>query len=196
MAWFDFLKRKPKPARPAPGRFPPEHFSCPGPNTGGKLYTPEDFPCPDPNPGWKQYTPEHFPCPDPNPGGKQHWGAYDAWLDPKPKGDEIAFAVVVPKGSSDESELRAIGVQLLCWQSAHDFVRRIIGLDQLVRGEFPETPADLLWLSSPPFTERVALVYVAPAANDEDTGASLNQALDGLSIATVLSPAYYTLINR
>jgi hypothetical protein len=162
MAWFDFLKRKPKPARPADGPF----------------------------------TPEDFPCPDPTPGGTRHNGAYSGWFDHAPVGDEVAFAVVVPKGSSGESELKAIGEQLQGWQSAHDFARRIIGIDQLLRGEFPETPAELFWLPVPPFTERVALVYVAPAANSEQTGASLNQALDGLSVAMVVSPAYYSQVNR
>jgi hypothetical protein len=142
------------------------------------------------------FTPEDFPCPDPNPGGTRHNGAYSGWLDPAPAGDEVAFAVVVPKGSSGESELRTIGERLQRWQSAHDFVRRIIGLDRLVRGEFPETPAELFWLPIPPLTERVALVYVAPAANSEQTGASLKRALDGLSVAMVVSPAYYSQINR
>ncbi len=142
------------------------------------------------------YTAEDFPCPDPTPGGKQHNGAYSGWLDPAPAGDEVAFAVVVPKESSGESELKAIGEQLQDWQSAHDLVRRILGIEQLVRGEFPETPADLFWLPIPPFTEKVALVYVAPAANSEQTGASLSQALDGLSVAMVVSPAYYSHINR
>jgi hypothetical protein len=142
------------------------------------------------------YTPEDFPCPDPAPGGTRHSGGYRGLLDPAPQGDEIAFAVVVPKGSSSEPELKAIGEQLQRWQSAHDFVRRIIGIDHLLRGEFPETPADWFWLPIPPLTERVALVYVAPAANDERTGARLIQALDGLSVAMVVSPAYYSQINR
>jgi hypothetical protein len=142
------------------------------------------------------YTPEDFPCPDPTPGGTRHNGAYRGWFDPAHGGEEVAFAVVVPKGSSGESELKTIGEELQRWQSSHDFVQRIIGLDQLLRGKFPETPADLFWLPIPPFTEKVALVYVAPAANDERTGASLNQALDGLSVAMVVSPAYYSQINR
>ncbi len=142
------------------------------------------------------YTPEDFPCPDPTPGGTRHGGAYSGGLDPAPLSDEIDFAVVVPKWSSGEAELKAIGEQLRRWQSAHDFVRRIIGIDQLLRGEFPETPADLFLLPIPPFTERVALVYVAPAANSEQTAANLNQALDGLSVAMVVSPAYYSQISR
>lgn len=142
------------------------------------------------------YTPEDFPCPDPTPGGRRHCGAYSGWLDPAPAGGEVAFAVVVPKGSSGEAELRAIGEHLQRWQSAHGFVRRIIGLDQLLRGEFPETPADLFWLPSPPPTERVALVYVDPAANDERTNVSLSRALAGLPVAMVVSPAYYAQINR
>jgi hypothetical protein len=111
-------------------------------------------------------------------------------------GDEVAFAVVVPKGSSDASELRTIGERLRLWQTANDFVRRIIGIDQLLRGEFPETPADLFWLPTPPPTEMVALVYVAPAANNQQTVASLNFAIDGSSVAMVVSPAYYSQINR
>lgn len=142
------------------------------------------------------YKPEDFPCPDPTPGGKRHHGTYSGWLDPAPEGDEIAFAVVAPKGSSCESELKAIGEQLRRWQAAHDFVRRIIGLDQLLRGEFPETPAYLLYLPIPPDAERVALVHVVPAASNEQTAASLNQALKGLSVAMVVSPAYYSQINR
>jgi hypothetical protein len=141
------------------------------------------------------YTAEDFPCPDPTPGGKQHNGAYSGWLDPAPEGDEIAFAVVVPKGSSSEAELKAIGEQLQHWKSAKDFVRRIIGIEQLLRGDFPETPADLFWLPIPPLTEKVALVYPTRAANCEQTGASLSQALGGLSVAMVVSPAYYSQIN-
>src|SRR5262245_8433763 len=107
------------------------------------------------------FTPEDFPCPDPTPGGTRHHGAYSGWLDPAPEGDEVAFAVVVPNGSSDESELKAIGERLRRWHSANDFVRRIIGVERLLRGEFPETPAHLFGLPIPPLTERVALVYVA-----------------------------------
>jgi hypothetical protein len=142
------------------------------------------------------YTAEDFPCPDPTPGGKQHNAAYSGWLDPAPEGDEIAFAVVVPKGSSGEAELKAIGEQLQQWKSANDFVRDILGIEQLLRGEFPETPAYLFWLPIPPATEKVALVYVTLSANTEQTGASLSQALDGLSVAMVVSPAYYSQINR
>jgi hypothetical protein len=162
MGWFDFLKRKPRVAKPADG----------------------------------PYTPEDFPCPDPTPGGTRHTGGYSGWLDPAPTHDEVAFAVVVPEQSSDQLQLQAIGEQLQRWQSVNGFVRRIIGLDQLLQGEFPETPAELFGLPIPPFTEKVALVYVAPAANGQQTGASLSRALDGLSVAMVVSPAYYSQINR
>lgn len=57
------------------------------------------------------FTPEDFPCPDPTPGGVRHNGAYSGWLDPAPVGDEVAVAVVVPKGSADGPELKAIGEQ-------------------------------------------------------------------------------------
>jgi hypothetical protein len=142
------------------------------------------------------FTPEDFPCPDPRPGGKHHTGAYSGWLDPVATNDEIEFAVVIPRGSSDAEELKAIGEQLQVWQAGNGIVRRILGLDQLLEGHFPETPGYLFGLPMPPMTERVALVYVVPSANNEQTGASLNQALEGLSVAAVVSPAYYSQINR
>jgi hypothetical protein len=51
------------------------------------------------------FRPEDFPCPDPTPGGKHHNGDYSGWLDPVLANDEIAFAVVVPKGSSDSGRI-------------------------------------------------------------------------------------------
>ncbi len=142
------------------------------------------------------YTPEDFPCPDPAPGGTRHTGAYSGWLDPAPNGDEIAFAVVIPHRAAGPVELTALGERLREWQAAHDFVRRVTGLEHLLRGETPQTPAWDLWLSSPPDFEPVALVYVAPAASTEQTGAALAEALAGAAVGAVTSPAYYTQINR
>jgi hypothetical protein len=111
-------------------------------------------------------------------------------------GDEVAFAVLIPNGSSDETDLRDIGQRLQRWQSENDFARRIIGLDQLLLGKFPETPAELFSLSMPPYTEQVALVHVAPSANTVETGASLKQVLDGSSVACIMSVAYYYQMNQ
>lgn len=144
----------------------------------------------------EEYTPEDFPCPDPTPGGTRHTGAYSVWLDPAPVGDEVAFAVVIPHRTAGLAELTALGERLRGWQEAHDFVRRVTGLDQLLRGECPETPAWDLWLSSPPDNEPVALVYVPPAASTEQTGNGLVEALTGTAVGAVMSPAYYTQINR
>jgi hypothetical protein len=130
------------------------------------------------------------------PGRKRHWAGYDGWLDPTPENDEVAFAVVVPKGISSEQELKAIGQRLQVWKSENDFVRRILGLELLLEGRFPETPAHLFWLPMPPWVEKVALVYVPLGADTEQTAEGLNRALDGLSVAMVVSPAYYSQINR
>jgi hypothetical protein len=142
------------------------------------------------------YTAEHFPCPDPMPGRKRHWAGYSGSLDPAPENDEIAFAVVVPKGESSEEELRRIGQRLQEWRSKNNFVRKILGLELLLEGKFPETPAFLFWLPIPPCVENVATVYVALQADNEHTAQELNKVMDGLSLAMVVSPAYYSQINR
>ena len=143
-----------------------------------------------------QITANDFPCPDPMPGRKRHWAGYTGFLDPIPENDEIAFAVIVPKGESNEEELRGIGQRLQAWRSTNNFVRKIVGLELLLQGKFPETPAHLFWLPMPPFVANVALVYVALQADTEHTAQELDRLMKGLSVAMVVSPAYYSQINR
>lgn len=142
------------------------------------------------------YTPEDFPGPDPVPGRKQHIGDYSGWLDPVPLNDEIAFAVLAPCHSATEEDLRAIGYQLQVWQTENSFVRTIVGLEQLLEGKLPETPAEIFMLSIPPLVEYVALVHVSPEADTEETSKNLEMELVGLPIAMIVSPAYYIQINR
>jgi hypothetical protein len=136
----------------------------------------------------RRYTAEDFPCPDPTPGlGPARWG---------PDCVEAAFAVVVPRARATAQELKAIGLRLEVWRAEHAFVRRIFGLEQLLDGRFPETPAELLGLPAPPWTVGVALVLVAPSAVPAPAGGDLLRALDGPSPAMVVSPAYYTHTRR
>jgi len=152
---------------------------------------------PKKKPEWEgPFTPEDFPGPDPMPGRKQHIGDYSGWLDPSPANGEIAFAVLAPHGSSTEEDLRAIGYQLQVWQSENTFVRRLIGLEQMLEGKLPETPAQTLMLSMPPMIEYVALIYVSPEADTEETAQNLGMELVGLPIAMIVSPAFYIQINR
>ena len=138
------------------------------------------------------FTPDDFPCPDPVPGGTNHTGGYAGWLTHRPAGGEVAFAVVAPRAGAAPQELEDIGLRLRAWGPA----TRVLGLDALLAGRRPETPAELFLLPSPPLTEPVALVYVWAGAADERLGRDLAAALDGAAVALVVSPAYYSMINR
>jgi hypothetical protein len=136
----------------------------------------------------RRYIAEDFPCPDTTPSlGPDR---------PDPGCAEAPFAVVVPSAAETAQELRAIGLRLEAWRAENAFVRRILGLERLLDGRDPETPAALLGLPFPPWTERVALVLVAPSAVPADAGEALLRALNGLRLAMVVCPAYYTHTRR
>lgn len=126
--------------------------------------------------GGGPYTPEDFPCPEPGRAGEAQ--AVDRGNEVAPGNDEVAFAVVIPKASANERALKAIGQALQVWQSQHGFVRRIVGLEQLLEGKFPETYRGyILFMPVCPGranVEKVALVFVAPDANTRQTAKSLH----------------------
>ena len=66
----------------------------------------------------------------------------------------------------------------------------------MLEGKLPETPAQTLMLSMPPMIEYVALIYVSPEADTEETAQNLGMELVGLPIAMIVSPAFYIQINR
>ena len=138
------------------------------------------------------FTPDDFPFPDPVPGGANHTGGYAGWGARRQAEGEAAFAVVAPRAGATPQELEDVGLRLPAWGAA----TRVLGLDELLAGRPPATPAHLLLLPSPPWTEPVALVYVEAGAADERLGRALAAALDGAAIALVVSPAYYSMMNR
>lgn len=181
-------------------RHPPSNAMPASDTTKTDSYTAANFPEEDflfkdgMPPGF--YTEDDFPSPDPIPGGTNHTGEYSGLWEPMASDAEMTFAVVIPSHSCDAHALMTIGERLKAWQSSNNFVRRIEGISQLLDGAFPETPAHHLWLSTPPLTERVALIWVAPSANNLESGNSLKRALEGMPIAAILSPAYYTMMMR
>jgi hypothetical protein len=142
-----------------------------------------------PGPPEGPYTPEDFPCPDPMPGrGRYH--------DPAQEGYEVPFAVVVPRATATAQELRVIGLRLQAWRAEHPSARRILGLEPLLEGRSPETPAHLLGLPSPPWVEPVALVYVDCSVATAQTGEDLCRGLECSGVAMIVSPEYYTHTHR
>jgi hypothetical protein len=138
------------------------------------------------------FTADDFPFPDPVPGGTRHTGGYTGYGDPPADDREVSFAVVVPRASATPHDLEEIGLRLRAWGAA----TRIIGLDALLAGHRPATPTEELLVPSPPPTDPVALVFVPGRAADEKLGASLAAALDGAAVGMVVSPAYYSMMNR
>ena len=77
-----------------------------------------------------------------------------------------AVLVIGPVHESSPDELRALGVALQRWQAEHPWVVRLVGLDDLLAGALPRTPARELGLSYFPgheTSEPVVLVYAAGA---------------------------------
>ena len=130
------------------------------------------------------YTEDDFPFPDSVPGRAAQG----------PTDGPVPFAVVSP-GEACEGDLREIGRRLKAWQDADSRVLEIIGLEQLLAGQFPETPAWYLMLSTPPETERVALVLVSWEAATEATTDELTVRLRGCPVGMIVSPDYYRAIN-
>jgi hypothetical protein len=108
----------------------------------------------------------------------------------------VPFAVIAPGRRAAEEELREIGRRLKEWQEADPRVTKIIGLEQLLAGQSPETPAWHFMLPMPPDTEQVALVFVAGEAAIESTTKELEARLRGCPIGMLVSPDYYSAINR
>jgi hypothetical protein len=103
----------------------------------------------------------------------------------------IPFAVISP---IDPSPARL--AELAAALDGFSWVRNIVGIDQLRRGQRPSTPCDLLGV---PFSDAnpcdpVALVFVGWENYSEAFGRELIERLDGL--ASVCSPEHYSDINR
>jgi len=131
------------------------------------------------------YTAADFPCPESVPGRAAQGSA----------AGPVPFAVISP-GKADEAGLREIGRRLKAWQEEDRRVADIIGLEQLLAGRPPETPAWHFMLPMPPDTEQVALVFVAREAATEVTTRELEARLQGCSIGMLVSPEHYSAISR
>ena len=142
------------------------------------------------------YTPEDFPGPDSRPGQRLRPDGYRYWLDPGPESDRIMFAVIGPRGDATAADLVAIGRRLQAWKAANEYGCDFVGLDHLLRGEIPKTPAETLSLPFPPDFENVALVYVHPEADTAETADSLEAALAGLPVGMIVSPGFYIQMMR
>jgi tetratricopeptide (TPR) repeat protein len=89
------------------------------------------------------YTAADFPYPESVPGRA-------------PRGSTagpVPFAVISPS-EAGEDELREIGRRLKTWQEADPHVTEIIGLEQMLAGQPPETPAWHFMLPMPPRPKR------------------------------------------
>jgi hypothetical protein len=149
--------------------------------------------------GDDRYTPADFPLPDPMPGRSGDAEAKGRGNEAAPSTGEVAFAVVVPKGSASESRLKAIGQALQVWQSENGCVRRIVGLEQLLDGKFPETSRGYFCLPVMRgrwAVESVALVFVAPEANTRQTAKSPYRCLKRHAVEEIVSPEAYSAVRR
>lgn len=103
----------------------------------------------------------------------------------------MPFAVIVPIAPSPArlAELAA-ALDGLAW------ARQIIGIDQMRRGQRPQTPCDLLGVPSLQTRpcEPVALVFVGWEHFTEVFGRELIERVAGL--ATACSPEFYSDTNR
>jgi len=107
----------------------------------------------------------------------------------------VGFAVVAPKNGATEQELREIGRRLQAWREENPQVGEVIGLEQLLAGQWPETDCGHFALPVPPYTEKVALVFVAREAANEATRLELKACLRGCAISMLVDPGYYRSIN-
>lgn len=160
------------------------------------------------------YTPEDFPFPASTPGTRFARVGPDGPAD-RPDDDAVeALAVVCPRSDAGPDGLRAIGAALRDWWQSTPGVLRIEGMAPMLEGRYPRTPT-VCYLSPrtvdliqdhPESAERlrstlddtmsVAVVIVAGRACNEETGASLLRALDGLPLAMVVDPLFYDAITR
>jgi hypothetical protein len=173
------------------------------PPAGGSMVRGDDGP----------YTPEHFPFPPSTPGTRFAEVGPDGSAD-RPDDAVEALAVVCPRSDAGPDGLRAIGAALRDWCQSTPDVVRIEGMAPMLEGRYPQTPtvyylsprtADLIQ-DHPELTERlrstledtmsVAVVIVAGRACNEETGASLLRAMNGLPVAMVVDPLFYDAITR
>ena len=140
---------------------------------------------------WEPFTEDDFPFPDPVPGGTRHTGGYAGYGGPRADDREVRFAVVVPRASATPHDLEEIGLRLRAGRGDPDHrAGRPPGratarhADGAVAGAVPAP------------TDPVALVFVAGRAADERLGASLVAALDGAAVGMIVSPDYYSMMNR
>lgn len=138
------------------------------------------------------YTEVDFLCPPSMPGSKSQVGGN--FCDLFAKSGEIAFAVVQPQRDASSQELQAIGERLQAWQAGNEHVRRILGLEQLLKGSLPVLRADMFSLAAMDDQVRVALVYVVESADNKTTGEDLLQVLNGLPV-DVVSPGYFSMMR-
>lgn len=82
-----------------------------------------------------------------------------------------ALAVIAPSRDATEEERQSLGEHLRKWQEAHEYIRYIWGLEDLLQGQFPRTPPIYFSLPySEPYDEcyePVALVLVMRGIDHE-----------------------------
>lgn len=138
------------------------------------------------------YTEEDFPCPPAMPGRKSKIG--NLFCDFCHVPGEVAFAVVQPHHDLNAKDLQTIGEHLQAWQVGNEYVRRILGIEQLLQGTYPALRADMFSLAAREDREPVVLVYVAETADNEVTGEDLLQRMAGLHV-DVVSPGYFSMLR-
>ncbi len=90
---------------------------------------------------------------------------------------ETYFAVLRPR-TDDEGLLREIGEHLQTWMMGYPKIKRILGIKQLLEGQYPKVPTEYLSIpmaSSDPseWLEEVALVVVEKGADMDELWESL-----------------------
>lgn len=96
------------------------------------------------------------------------------------EGDDLPFAVISLGDSTDKKTFTELGQALRGWISQTQGVRKILGLDHLLKGELPKVSGELLLLPVFPFDPEkniinVALVVIDPSAHRESIELSLKE---------------------
>ena len=132
----------------------------------------------------ERYTAADIDWPPPECPGHRHLGDYRGPL-------PLPFAVICP---IDPSPARLVAVAAVL--DGLPWAEKIIGIDQMRRGQRPHTPCELLGVPcypSDPF-DPVAMVFVKWQNYNDGFGRKLAEALAGL--ARVCSPEFYSAVNR
>lgn len=113
------------------------------------------------------------------------------------------LAVIEPAGAADAERLRTGGKDLAEWIAAHDDAVAILGIDDLLSGEWPQVDGSGLTLGMAPFdhyengpVESVGLVVVKCDANLGALDTSLRELLVRHPMLRPIAASHYDFLNR